>query len=158
MSIQIFITGGTIAKRYSEITGELVFDADHLVKMLGRSRSTLDVEIETLMLKDSLDMDDIDREIICQSAQSCEASKILITHGTDSMIETAQKLSSITDKTIVLTGAMIPYAFKNSDSLFNLGTAVGALLSLEEGVYIAMNGHVFLWDQVHKDKLKGEFV
>ena len=157
MSIQIFITGGTIAKRYDEISGELVFDADHLTKLLQEARCTADINIETLMLKDSLEMDDVDREIIYQSCLSTKADKIIITHGTDTMIETATKLSDIPDKTIILTGAMIPYAFRGSDAMFNVGTALGAVSAMANGVYLAMNGHVFIYNNVYKDKERGEF-
>ncbi len=157
MSIQLFITGGTIAKYYDEINGKLEFDPDHMTKLLEEARCTADIRSETLMLKDSLDMDDVDREIIYQSCVTTEADKILITHGTDTMVETAGRLSEITEKTIVLTGAMIPYAFKNSDALFNVGTALGALASMPHGVYLAMNGHVFIYNNVYKDKERGEF-
>jgi L-asparaginase len=158
MAIQIFITGGTIAKCYDEIKGELVFDAEHLTKMLSEGRATVSVDIETLMLKDSLDIDDVDREIIYQSCISTEAEKILILHGTDTMVETAAKLSEIKDKTIVLTGAMVPFAFKGSDALFNIGSALGALGgALAEGVYLAMNGQIFVYNNVYKDKERGEF-
>jgi len=158
VQIQIFITGGTIAKQYDPISGQLDFDADHLQKILTEGRCTEEVEIETLMLKDSLDMDDVDREIIYQSCLSTPAQKILITHGTDTMIETAFKLAEIKDKMIVLTGAMIPFGFKGSDALFNVGTAFGALNAyLPAGVYLAMNGQVFLYNNVYKDKEKGEF-
>ena len=158
MSIQIFITGGTIAKSYDEISGEFIFDTEHLTTMLEQARCRTTVDMETLMLKDSLDMDDVDREIIYQSVENSKADKILVTHGTDTMIETAQKLSAIENKTIVLTGAMIPYAFKNSDALFNVGTAFGALGCLDAGVYLAMNGQIFIWNNVQKDKSAGEFI
>lgn len=157
MSIQVFITGGTIAKRYDEIGGTLVFDADHLTKLLEEGRCRADIAIETLMLKDSLEMDDVDREIIYQSCLTTEAEKIIITHGTDTMIETATKLADIEGKTIVLTGAMIPYAFKNSDAPFNVGTAFGAITTLDEGVFLAMNGQLFIYNGVYKDKERGEF-
>ena len=158
MSIQVFITGGTIAKKYDEINGTMVFDSDHLDKMLTQGRCTADVNVETLMLKDSLDMDDVDREIIYQSCLSTEVDKILITHGTDTMIETAGKLSELSDKTIVLTGAMVPFSCKNSDASFNLGVAFGALSgTLPHGVYLAMNGQIFLYNNVYKDRERGEF-
>ena len=158
MSIQVFITGGTIAKKYDEISGNMVFDSDYLDKMLTQGRCTADVSIETLMLKDSLEMDDVDREIIYQSCLSTKVDKILITHGTDTMIETATKLSDIPDKTIVLTGAMIPFSFKNSDALFNVGAAFGALNgNLSHGIYLAMNGQLFLYNNVYKDQERGEF-
>ncbi len=157
MSIQVFITGGTIAKRYNEIEGTLEFDADYLTRLLEEGRCRADISVETLMLKDSLDMDDVDREIIYQSCLTTDAEKIIVMHGTDTMIETATRLSDIADKTIVLTGAMIPYAFKNSDAPFNVGTAFGAVASLSEGVFLAMNGQIFVYNGVYKDKERGEF-
>ena len=157
MSIQFFITGGTIAKYYNEINGRLEFDPEHIHKLLAEARCTADLDTETLMLKDSLEMDDVDREIIYQSCMTTTAEKIIITHGTDTMVETANKLSEITDKTIVLTGAMIPYGIKNSDALFNVGTALGAVAAMGHGVYLAMNGHVFIYNDVYKDKERGEF-
>ncbi len=158
MSIQVFITGGTIAKSYDAISGEFMFDTDHLIRILDQARSTAIVDIETLMLKDSLEIDDVDREIIYQSVENSPSHKILITHGTDTMVETAQKLSSIEGKTIVLTGAMVPYAFKHTDALFNVGTAFGAVGCLSAGVYLSMNGQIFSWDNVRKDKSAGEFI
>ncbi len=157
MSLQLFITGGTIAKYYDEINGKLAFDPDHMTKLLEEARCRADIEIETLMLKDSLEMDEVDREIIYQSCLTTPSERILITHGTDTMVETANKLSTITDKTIVLTGAMIPFAFKHSDALFNVGTALGAAVSMPHGVYLAMNGEVFVYNNVYKDKERGEF-
>jgi len=158
MSIQVFITGGTIAKKYDPISGELVFDAEHLQSLLREAKCTEEVNLETLMLKDSLDMDEVDREIIYQSCLSTSAQKILITHGTDTMIETAYKLAEIKDKIIILTGAMVPYSMKGSDAPFNVGTAFGALNShLPTGIYLAMNGQIFLYNNVFKDKEKGEF-
>ncbi len=158
MSIQIFATGGTIAKRYDEISGELIFDEDLPVKILKQARSTACFDIQTLMLKDSLMMDEIDREIIFESVQNSDLDKILILHGTDTMVDTAYKLSGIKSKTIILTGAMIPFSFKNSDALFNVGMALGALKSLDEGIYITMNAKIFNYDNVIKDKNKGEFI
>jgi L-asparaginase len=156
--IEIFITGGTIAKRYDELSGELVFDDNHLVKILKDARVGTKVKLTPLFLKDSLDMDDIDREIIYQSVENSKHKKIIITHGTDTMVESAKKLSTIKDKTIVLTGAMIPFAFKNSDALFNLGSAFSVVDILENGVYICMNGKCFKWDEVKKDTKVGKFI
>jgi len=157
MGIQLFITGGTIAKRYNEISGALEFDPDHLTRLLEEGRSTAQMNIETLMLKDSLDMDDVDREIIYQSCLTTKDEKIIILHGTDTMVETAVKLAQIENKTILLTGAMIPYACKNSDASFNVGTAFGAVSVIGSGVYLAMNGQVFLYNNVYKDRERGEF-
>jgi L-asparaginase len=155
--IKVFTTGGTIAKIYDEISGDLHFDAGHLEKMLGQGRSKADLQIEPLMMKDSLQMSEKDREVIYQAVQESKHVAIMITHGTDTMVETAKKLSTIKGKTIVLVGAMIPYAFKNSDALFNIGCALGALQCLDTGVYVVMNGKVFAWDGVVKDRVKGEF-
>jgi L-asparaginase len=156
--IKVFTTGGTIAKRYDEITGRLIFDEAHLEKILGQGRCEAVLSIEPLMLKDSLDMTREDREAIFKQVEESKEKYIMITHGTDTMVETAQKLSTIQNKSIVLVGAMIPYAFKNSDALFNVGCALGALSSLDVGVYIVMNGKVFAWDGVKKDKKKGVFI
>jgi len=155
--IRLLSTGGTIAKRYDEISGELVFDEAHIKKMFSQGRSNLNIKISPLMLKDSQDMDENDREIIYQACQDNLESYILITHGTDTMVESAKKLSSIKDKTIILTGAMIPYAFKNSDAMFNLGVALSAIETLPNGIYITMNGQIFTWDNVQKNKKEGKF-
>jgi len=157
MNIRLFSTGGTIAKRYDEINGELVFDDGHIQKMLKQGRYTVPIEVTPLMLKDSLDMDDEDRTTIFQACQNTLDSYILITHGTDTMVESAKRLSTIKNKTIILTGAMIPYAFKNSDALFNLAFAISSTAMLDSGVYICMNGQIFRWDDVTKNKKKGVF-
>jgi L-asparaginase len=154
--IDLIITGGTISKVYNELTGELVCDASHIHDILEIGRSKVDINIKTLMLKDSLDMDENDREMILTTCNH-SSSHIIITHGTDTIVQSAKKLSSIRDKTIVLTGAMIPYAFKNSDAVFNLGVAVGAVSVLNSGVYICMNGKIFEWDGVVKNKELGIF-
>ncbi len=156
--IEVIITGGTIAKRYDEISGELLFDADHVQKMLSQARVTQYLKITTLFLKDSLDMDAEDRVQIAQAIAQSSTSKILVLHGTDTMVQSAQAVDQIADKRIVFTGAMIPFAFKNSDALFNLGTAFGALASDKAGVFIAMNGKVFAGDRVQKDRKMGKFV
>ncbi len=156
MKIRLFSTGGTIAKRYDEISGELVFDGEHVQKMLKQGRCTQTINISPLMLKDSLEMDNQDRDAIFEACDGLD-SHILITHGTDTIVESAKKLSSIADKTIVLTGAMIPYAFKNSDAMFNLAFAISATSMLPHGVYICMNGQIFSWDNVVKNKKEGHF-
>ena len=156
--IKVITTGGTIAKKYNEITGELEFDEGHLEKMLGQGRCEADLHITTIMMKDSLEMTAEDREAIFNAVRTSKEAHIMITHGTDTMVETAQKLSTIKDKTIVLVGAMIPYAFKNSDALFNIGCGLGAVQSLASGVYVVMNGKVFAWDGVEKDRGRGVFV
>lgn len=158
MDIKVLITGGTIAKRYDEISGELLFDEGHFEKMLKQGRCKAELNIETIMMKDSLEMNDADRESIYNAVNQAKEKAIMITHGTDTMVETAQKLSTIKGKTIVLVGAMIPYAFKNSDALFNVGCALGAVSVLGEGVFVVMNGKVFAWDGVVKDRVGGVFV
>jgi len=157
MKVKIITTGGTIAKKYDEISGELLFDADHLEKILTQARVTQNFNIENLYLKDSLEFSDKDREVLLQSCLASSEDFIMITHGTDTMVESATKLSCITDKTIVFVGAMIPYAFKHSDALFNIGAGLGAMQSLQKGIYIVMNGEVFSWDNVYKDKKEGVF-
>ena len=157
MSIRLFSTGGTIAKRYDEISGDLVFDDEHIEKILAQGRSMLPIEITQLMLKDSLELDSGDRDIIIDACLKSSQSKVLITHGTDTMIKTAKMLSTISHKTIVLTGAMIPYAFKNSDAVFNLAFSIASVQTLPYGVYICMNGQIFTWDNVQKNKEEGIF-
>lgn len=158
MGIRLLITGGTIDKEYNPITGELVFPQTHLPAILEQGRCKVGVEPETVMLKDSLHMNDNDRKQILEKCQSCKEDKIIITHGTDTMVETAQILGkSLKDKTVVLLGAMVPYTINNSDALFNLGCAIAAVQLLPKGVYITMNGKIFSWDNVRKNKNLGEF-
>lgn len=158
MAIKIFLTGGTFDKEYNELSGELFFKDSHLSEMLKLGRSRLDVDIRTLMMIDSLDMKDTDRETVAQNCLKTDADKILITHGTDTMVETAKVLAEkVKDKTIVLTGAMIPYKFGSSDGLFNLGSALAFVQILPVGVYISMNGKYFKWDNCRKNKQIGEF-
>ena len=156
--IKIFVTGGTFDKEYNELNGELYFKKTHLHEMLALGRSQLKVDIETIMMKDSLEMSNDDRNTIVQQCLESDESKILITHGTDTMVETAKLLAEkITSKTIVLTGAMIPYKFGSSDGLFNLGSALSFLQILPHGIFIAMNGNIFNWDNVKKNKELGLF-
>jgi L-asparaginase len=158
MPIRIFVTGGTFDKEYNEITGHLFFKDTHLPEMLRLGRSRLDVRIDTLMMIDSLDMTDRDRETIVGHCEKAEEKLILITHGTDTMADTARVLASKgIGKTIVLTGAMIPYKFGSSDGLFNLGSAMAFVQALPPGVYVAMNGRIFNWDNVRKNRETGEF-
>jgi L-asparaginase len=157
-TIRIFVTGGTFDKAYNELTGELFFKDSHLPEMLKLGRSNLDVQIRTLMMIDSLRMTDDDRQIILQQCRSAPESRIVITHGTDTMVETAGVLARrVTDKTIVLTGAMIPYKFGSSDGLFNLGSALAFAQTLPPGVYVAMNGRCFAWNRVRKNRKTGMF-
>ena len=158
MSIRIFITGGTFDKEYNELTGQLYFKDSQLPEMLELGRNLVPVEIRTLMMVDSLEMTDDDRELIAEQCLKSPETKIIITHGTDTMAETAQLLSEkIKDKTIVLTGAMIPYKFGSSDGLFNLGSALAFVQTLPAGVYVAMNGRYFNASNVRKNKQTGVF-
>jgi len=156
--IKIIITGGTLDKRYNELSGELEFPQTHIPEMLKQARCTAELECQTLMLKDSLEMTMADREAIKQACSISNTKQIIITHGTDTMVETAKYLANNRqDKTIVLVGAMVPYKIKHSDALFNLGCAVTAVQLLKDGVYITMNGKVFDWDEVNKNKQQGKF-
>ena len=156
--IRIFITGGTFDKEYDELTGRLYFEDSHVHEMLKLGRCNLHLEIRTLMMIDSLEMTDADREIIIEQCRSAPESRIVITHGTDTMVETARALAASTrGKTIVLTGAMVPYKFGSSDGLFNLGSALAFAQTLAPGVYIAMNGRYFPADHVRKNRETGMF-
>lgn len=158
MAIRIFITGGTFDKEYNELNGQLFFKDTHMSELLEKGRSKVPVQTRTLMMVDSLEMTDKDRELIAYQCEQCEENKIVITHGTDTMSETAAFLASkVKDKTIVLTGAMIPIKFGSSDGLFNLGSALAFAQTLAPGVYIAMNGRYFTWDNVRKNKQTGIF-
>ena len=158
MTIRIFITGGTFDKEYNEITGQLYFNDTHLHDLLDMGRSKVSVEIRTLMMVDSLEMTDENRELIAHQCNQCEEDKIVLTHGTDTMSETAKMLAQkVKDKTIILTGAMIPIKFGSSDGLFNLGSALAFAQTLPAGVYVAMNGRYFNWDNVRKNKQTGMF-
>src|SRR5579864_2565974 len=156
--IRILITGGTFDKEYDELTGQLYFKDSHLPEMLKLGRCNLKLEVRTLMMIDSLDMSDADRNIILEQCRNAPENRIVITHGTDTMIATARALAaSIPDKTIVLTGAMVPYKFGSSDGLFNLGSALAFAQTLPAGVYIAMNGRCFPANGVHKNRQTGMF-
>jgi L-asparaginase len=156
--IRIFITGGTFDKAYNELTGDLYFEDSHLPEMLKLGRCKLDLAIRTLMMIDSLQMTDDDRQIVLDQCRNVPESRILITHGTDTMVRTAEVLAhGIADKTIVLTGAMIPYKFGSSDGLFNLGSALAFAQTLPPGVYVAMNGRHFAWNRVRKNHKTGVF-
>lgn len=157
-TIKIFVTGGTFDKEYDMINGRLYFDDTHLPEIFDLGRSTLDVSIRTLMMIDSLEMTQEDREVIVHNCKKAKESMILITHGTDTMVETALKIAEKgLDKTIVLTGAMIPYKFGSSDGFFNLGNALAFVQTLKKGVYIAMHGRFFKADNVTKNKKTGFF-
>ena len=161
MKIRILVTGGTFDKEYDELTGMLFFRNSHVPEMLQRGRSHVDVSIQPLMMIDSLDMTDADRRRIVEECARAKEHRIVITHGTDTMVETARALAAAFPatggKTIVLTGAMVPYAFGSSDGLFNLGSALSFVQVLPSGVYVAMNGRHFRWDAVRKDRTTGTF-
>jgi L-asparaginase len=158
MRTRIFVTGGTFDKEYNELDGRLFFKDTHLPEMLELGRCKVDVDIRTLMMVDSLEMTDADRQIILDHCRRTKEERIVITHGTDTMEVTARVLGeAIREKTVVLTGAMIPYKFGSSDGLFNLGSALAFVQTLPHGVYIAMNGKCFRWDNVRKNKRTGIF-
>ena len=158
MAITIFVTGGTFDKEYNEITGELFFKDTHIREILELGRAQLDVKIKKLMLVDSLNMTDEDRSVVLENCVGTKDKKIVITHGTDTMTETAKFIArEKLKKTIVLTGAMIPYKFGSSDGLFNLGSAFAFAQILPNGVFVAMNGRFFDWDKVVKNKNSGKF-
>ena len=157
-SVRIFVTGGTFDKEYNELNGQLFFKDTHIQEILKLGRCKLDLSVRTLMLVDSLEMTDTDRNIIVESCKRAEEDRIVITHGTDTMTTTAQVLAeNITNKTIIITGAMIPYKFGSSDGLFNLGSALAFAQTLPHGVYIAMNGKYFNWNNVRKNRQTGFF-
>ena len=158
--IQVFVTGGTFDKEYNFITGELYFKDTHLKDMFQLGRCTLDIDVKTLMMIDSLEMTDDDRQIIEHNCKKSAHDKIIITHGTDTMVKTAELLAKakLDDKTIVLTGAMVPYAFgTSSDGFFNLGSTLAFVQTLPKGVYISMNGRIFYWNNVKKNRKTGFF-
>jgi L-asparaginase len=158
MPICILVTGGTFDKEYNERSGQLYFKDTHLEEMLRLGRSRVEVTVRTVMMIDSLEMSDADRDVIVQNCREAPEERIVITHGTDTMTETAAAVAArINNKTVVLTGAMVPYAFGSSDGLFNLGSALSFVQVLPAGVYIAMNGKCFPWDRVRKNRERGEF-
>lgn len=158
MSIRIFVTGGTFDKEYNELNGQLHFQKTLIPDLLEMGRSRLDIEVSTLMMIDSLEMTDETRSLIVEACTEANQDKIIITHGTDTMCQTASLLAKRNlNKTIVLTGAMIPIRFGSSDGLFNLGSALAYVQSLPPGVYIAMNGRYFQWDNVRKNRETGYF-
>ncbi len=158
VAVRLLIAGGTFDKEYDELTGTLYFKDTHVHEMLRLGRCRLDVAVRTVMMVDSLEMADADRETILANCRQAPETRIVITHGTDTMVETARVLAAgAGDKTIVLTGAMVPYAFGSSDGLFNLGSALSFVQVLPPGVYIAMNGRCFRWDRVRKNTTLGVF-
>jgi L-asparaginase len=158
MTVRILITGGTFDKEYDELTGALFFKETHVPEMLRLGRSRVDVIVQTLMLIDSLDMTAEERDLVVSCCLTCPETRLVVTHGTDTMVETAAALARRgMEKTIVLTGAMVPYAFGSSDGLFNLGSALSFAQVLPPGVYVAMNGRAFAWDRVRKNRETGMF-
>ncbi|EJL88546.1 L-asparaginase/GlutRNAGln amidotransferase subunit D [Herbaspirillum sp. CF444] len=158
MTLRIIATGGTFDKHYDEIAGQLGFTTSHLPEVIARARLTVPATLEELPLLDSLDMQDIDRRRVLASCDRSEENAIVIIHGTDTMQDTARVLGAAQlAKTIVITGAMIPYAIQGSDAQFNFGFACGVAQVLTHGVYVAMNGRVFAWDQVQKNRSAGVF-
>jgi L-asparaginase len=159
MKIRILVTGGTFDKEYDELSGALFFKDSHVQEMLRLGRARLDLAVETAMMIDSLDMDDDGRAAIVTRCRDAAERGIVVTHGTDTMVDTARALAAarLPDKTIVLTGAMVPYAFGSSDGLFNFGSALSFVQVLPPGVYIAMNGRHFPWDRVRKNRETGVF-
>jgi L-asparaginase len=157
-SIRVLATGGTFDKEYNELTGDLFFKNTHIGDMLRLGRSHLEVTVETVMMIDSLRMTDADRNLILERCREAPEKRIVITHGTDTMEQTAAVLGpALQDKTVVLTGAMVPYTFGSSDGMFNLGTALAFVQTLGSGVYVAMNGRCFPWHSVRKNRKKGVF-
>lgn len=158
MPIRILVTGGTFDKEYNELNGTLSFKHTYVEHMLARGRCRLYLTVEVLMMKDSLEMTDADRLRIVQACRHCDEQRVVVTHGTDTMVETAQAIAAgVPDKTVVLTGAMVPYAFGSSDGLFNLGSALSFVQVLPPGVYVAMNGRYFPWNRVRKNRELGVF-
>lgn len=156
--IKLFVTGGTFDKEYDELTGNLFFRDTKVGEMLGRGRCKVPVTVRTLMMIDSLEMTTADRELILAQVRSCSEKRIIITHGTDSLEVTAKFLGkAVKDKTVIVTGAMVPYKFGSSDGIFNLGSAVAFAQTLGPGVYVVMNGKFFPYDNVRKNKALGIF-
>ena len=156
--IRVFVTGGTFDKEYDELSGRLFFRATHLPEMLRLARCRVEVRVQTLFMKDGLDMDEADRRAVVEACRTSAEERIVVTHGTDTMVETAAALlAARLPRTIVLTGAMVPYAFGSSDGLFNLGSAISFAQVLPHGVHVAMNGRCFAGDRVRKDRGTGIF-
>jgi L-asparaginase len=158
ITVRVFITGGTFDKEYNELTGQLYFQDSHLPEMLRLGRARLDLEIRTLMMVDSLEMSPDDRALIAGHCRAAPEDRIVVTHGTDTMVETARVIAdTVQGKTIVLTGAMVPYKFGSSDGMFNLGSALAFVQTLPPGVYVVMNGRAFPAGSVRKNRQTGVF-
>jgi L-asparaginase len=157
-TLRVLVTGGTFDKEYDELSGRLFFKDTHLQEMLRLARCRIPVQVETLMMIDSLDMTAADRARVVERCRGCAEERLVVTHGTDTMAETAvAMLGAGLGKTVVLTGAMVPYAFGSSDGLFNLGSALSFAQVLPPGIYVAMNGRVFDGDKVRKNRASGVF-
>jgi L-asparaginase len=157
-AIRVLVTGGTFDKEYDELAGRLYFKQTHLPEMLKLARCRLDVRVETLLMIDSLEMSDDQRAEVVERCRSCPERRVVITHGTDTMADTARAVERAgLGKTVILTGAMIPYAFGSSDGLFNLGGALALASVLPPGVHVAMNGQVFAASRVRKNRETGVF-
>lgn len=157
-AIRILVTGGTFDKQYNELNGQLAFRDTHVQAMLQRGRCRVDAIVETVLLIDSLEMTDDHRALVVDRCRQAPEARLVITHGTDTMTHTARALADAgLEKVIVLTGAMIPYAFGSSDGLFNLGSALSFAQTLPPGVYVAMNGRYFDWNRVRKNRETGIF-
>ena len=158
MKLRVLVTGGTFDKEYNELSGALFFKDTHVREMLRLGRCTLDLDVRVLMMIDSTEMTDVDRELILKSCTDASDERVVITHGTDTMVDTARFLGErVRDQTIVLTGAMVPYTFGSSDGLFNLGSALAFAQALPHGVYVVMNGRWFHWHDVRKNRKTGRF-
>jgi L-asparaginase len=156
--LRILVTGGTFDKEYNELDGSLFFRRTHVPEMLRLGRCGLSVAVETLMMVDSLHMTSADRARVLAAVSGARESRLVVTHGTDTMVDTARVLGPrVKGKTVVLTGAMVPYKFGSSDGLFNLGSALSFAQALPPGVYVAMSGRVFSWDRVRKNRAQGRF-
>ena len=151
LKIKIFTVGGTIDKIYFDAKSSYEVGPPNIAMVLADLSLNMDYSVRSLMQKDSLEMNDNDRDLILQHVQAAEEDKIIITHGTDTMTHTAAALSRVENKTVVLTGALQPALFKNSDAMFNIGCAIAAVQTLPANIYIAMNGQIFTHDNVRKD-------
>jgi L-asparaginase len=155
--IEIITTGGTIDKTYNSLNGELEFGKSYVGEIIQNANLTIEVKINHLLQKDSLEMLGVDRNLILESVKNSKSDKIIITHGTDTMDKTAQTLTKIKDKIVILTGAMVPYSIQKSDSIFNIGFAIASVSTLKNGIYIAMNGRIFNAENVKKNTKIGVF-
>jgi L-asparaginase len=157
MKIHVITTGGTIDKVYFDAKSEFQVGSPMIAELLKEAHVTAEVTVEPVLAKDSLELTDADRKLIRERVLACSAARVLITHGTDTMVETARALAGVPGKTIVLTGSMQPARFRNTDAVFNVGFALGALQSLPAGVYLAINGRIFAPERVRKNRAQHRF-